>query len=347
MIRSNTKGKILIDIGHPGHVHLFKNFALIMQKKGHDVLFTCRNKEFERELLINYNFNFVSLGSKINNKYLKLFGLIYFNLKLLLVARKFKPTIFLSHGSPYAAQIAFLLRKKHISLEDTGNKEQMIFYLPFTYKILVAKSFKGKIGKKEVRYNGNHELFYLHPSVFVPEPTIYQKLGIEENTKYVLIRLIGWSATHDSQKEGDSLDFLHKLIDLIERNKMRVFISSEIEIPKFEEHRLNVSPELLHDVLKEAQLYVGQGSTTANEASMLGTFSVLINPQVKTIGICQELQKANLQLFFDNFSQAEKDIERLLQSKDLKEKTLDNLDKYLMDKPNPTDFLVDFIEQIL
>jgi predicted glycosyltransferase len=36
---------ILIDIGHPAHVHLFKNFAWIMQKKGHKTLFTAREKE--------------------------------------------------------------------------------------------------------------------------------------------------------------------------------------------------------------------------------------------------------------------------------------------------------------
>ena len=43
--------RILIDIGHPAHVHLFKNFAWQMQEKGHKVLFTCREKEFEIDLL--------------------------------------------------------------------------------------------------------------------------------------------------------------------------------------------------------------------------------------------------------------------------------------------------------
>ena len=42
---------ILIDIGHPAHVHLFKNFAWDMQNNGHKILFTCREKEFEIDLL--------------------------------------------------------------------------------------------------------------------------------------------------------------------------------------------------------------------------------------------------------------------------------------------------------
>jgi len=43
--------KILIDINHPAHVHLFKHFVWEMQKKGHEFLFTTRRKEFTIELL--------------------------------------------------------------------------------------------------------------------------------------------------------------------------------------------------------------------------------------------------------------------------------------------------------
>ena len=37
--------KILIDINHPAHVHYFKNFIKIMEKKGHEFLIISRNKE--------------------------------------------------------------------------------------------------------------------------------------------------------------------------------------------------------------------------------------------------------------------------------------------------------------
>ena len=43
--------RVLIDIGHPAHVHLFRNMALELMKEGSVVLFTCREKEFEKELL--------------------------------------------------------------------------------------------------------------------------------------------------------------------------------------------------------------------------------------------------------------------------------------------------------
>ena len=33
---------LLIDIGHPAHVHLFRNFYREMREKGHNVLVTAR-----------------------------------------------------------------------------------------------------------------------------------------------------------------------------------------------------------------------------------------------------------------------------------------------------------------
>ena len=41
---------ILIDIGHPAHVHMFHCFAIEMQKSGHQVLFICRDKEFAMDV---------------------------------------------------------------------------------------------------------------------------------------------------------------------------------------------------------------------------------------------------------------------------------------------------------
>ena len=60
--------KILIDINHPAHVHLFKNFAWKMEKEGHSILFTCREKEFEVFLLNKYNFTYKSFGKKYSSK---------------------------------------------------------------------------------------------------------------------------------------------------------------------------------------------------------------------------------------------------------------------------------------
>ncbi len=43
--------RVLFDIGHPGHVHLFKNVAHNLKRGGDEVLFTVRDKEHEIDLL--------------------------------------------------------------------------------------------------------------------------------------------------------------------------------------------------------------------------------------------------------------------------------------------------------
>ena len=47
--------KILITIGHPGHVHFYKNFVWTAQKKGHEVTILAEKKEVSTALLRNYN----------------------------------------------------------------------------------------------------------------------------------------------------------------------------------------------------------------------------------------------------------------------------------------------------
>ena len=116
---------ILIDIGHPAHVHMFHPFAVEMQKRGHKVLFTCRDKEFEVKLLTKYGLDFVNFGKKSKSTLGKIFDLIKFDYKEWRVARQFKPDVFLSHGSITASHVAWLMKKPSIAFEDTFNMEQI------------------------------------------------------------------------------------------------------------------------------------------------------------------------------------------------------------------------------
>ena len=57
--------RILIDIGHPAHIHLFKNFACRMQERGHKILFTCRDRECVLQLMRFYEFVYDNFGKHI------------------------------------------------------------------------------------------------------------------------------------------------------------------------------------------------------------------------------------------------------------------------------------------
>lgn len=268
---------ILIDIGHPAHVHLFRCFAHDMQARGHKVLFTCRDKEFEIALLEANGFDYVSFGKKYKSILGKLWGMAKFDWKELRTCWRFKPDVLLSHGSMYAAQAAWLYGKPHISFEDTYNFEQIRLYEPFTKAILTADYDHPFVSKKEIHYAGYHELAYLHPNRFTPDRSVLRELGVREGEKYVLLRFVSWNATHDAGHKGMSYENKLKAVEEFSKYA-KVFISSEKELPdELKKYKLPTAPERVHDVMAFASMIFGESATMVSEGVVLGVPGVYMD----------------------------------------------------------------------
>ena len=335
--------RILIDIGHPGHVHLFKNFAWEMQKKGHEILFSCRDKEFETYLLEKYGFKYKSFGKKYKKLTGKLFGLLKFDMQMIAIALQFKPDIFLSHGSMYAAHASAVLRKPHISFEDTFNMEQVKLYSPFTEVILVNDFKNPPLNSNNViTYNGYHELAYLHPNQFTPNREIFSILNIKEDEPYVIIRFVSWDASHDAGQGGLTLEYKEKIIATLSK-QINVFISSEGELPDaLKPYQIKIPAEKMHDALAFATLFIGEGATMASECAMLGTPSIYVN----TLDPLTIKEQEAYGLLFD-YRNAKGVLEKaleLLNQKNLKEEFQIKKEKLLSDKIDVTAFTVWFVE---
>lgn len=338
----NKRLKILIDIGHPGHVHLFRPFAQSMQEKGNIVFFTCRQKEFETELLVAAGFKYKSFGKHYKTKVGKIWGLIKFDIKMILTCIKFKPDILLSHGSIYAAHASFLVRKPHISMEDTGNMEQVNLYKPFTKVILTADVFHKNLGDKQIKYAGYHELAYLHPKIFNPERDFFDKLGIEKIEKSVLFRFISWDASHDIGQGGFSLEEKIKIVTELAK-KYKVFISSESKLPKeIEKFHLKTPPEKIHTVMSSVSLFIGEGATMASECAMLGTPAIYVNSM--DAGTIDDQEKFNLLFHFKNSKHVLEKAHEILQNDNSKEEWIEYRNIMLKQKIDVTSFMVWFIE---
>ena len=334
---------ILIDIGHPGHVHLFRPFAQKMIEKGNKVLFTCREKEFEIELLKAAGFEYFSFGKKYNSLPGKIFGLLKFDIKEYIRGLKFKPDILMSHGSMYAAHAAFLLRKPHISMEDSGNWEQIKLYLPFTKYVLTPSVLFENLGKKQIRYEGYHELAYLHPSLFTPSKDIYKFLDISDDEKYAIIRFVSWNATHDRGQGGLSYEEKKNLVGVLRDSGMKIFITSEQKLPdEFMKYKILIPPEKMHDALAFADIFIGEGATMASEAGVLGTPSFYINSLRRAYNEDQE--KYGLVFNFQNGKGVIEKISEILNIPDYKNEWQKRRKKLLADKINVTAFLIWFIE---
>ena len=336
--------KVIIDIGHPGHVHLFRNFAKIFISKGHSVLFTIRQKEYEAELLNHAGLPCTCLGRHYSSSAGKLWGLIIYNLKVLRLSIRFKPDLFLSHGSLYTLLSAVLLRKPNVSLEDSGNPEQVRIYLPFTKAVLTSTSFPYRYGSRQVLYNGYHELAYLHPGYFQPDPSILEELGLAEGEFYSVVRFVAWRASHDRNQSGLTADQKLEIITHLNRHG-RVFISSESPLPSpLEAYRFPLGSERLHHALAYATLFVGEGATMASESAVLGTKAIYIN--VISRGYLTEQEKQfGLVSCFHGYEGVIEKIDSLLAEPELKSETKKLSERLINSKCDVTAFLVSFVEE--
>ena len=285
--------KILIDIGHPAHVHLFKNFIWVMKKRGHEILVTARDKDVSLYLLRKYSINFLNRGKGHIGIIGKSFGMLLTDYKIYKIAKRFKPDILIGGtGNVYIAETAFLLGKPSVVFDDTEHSffETNLLKM-FASVICTPSCYLKDLGKKQVRYNGYQELAYLHPKYFKPNKEVFKELGVKKREKFFIIRLVSWKALHDIFQKGFDYKTLSELIHLLQKHG-RIFISSEGKMPrKFERYRFSIPPEKMHNALYFATMYIGEGGTMATEAALLGTPSLHVSTSGKLCGVYEELEK--------------------------------------------------------
>ena len=170
---------------------------------------------------------------------------------------------------------------------------------PFARAILATSVTRmGPFSHKALRYRGFHELFYLHPSRFTPDPTVSSELSIDTTQPLALLRLSALRAHHDRGAIGISPQLLRDIVGRLVSTH-RIVISSETDIPgEFDQFRLSIPPHRMHHVLARADVVIGDSQTVSAEAAVLGTPSVRINTFVGRISYLEELAKYGLTFGF-------------------------------------------------
>jgi uncharacterized protein len=263
--------KIVVDIGHPSHVHITKHFIRIMKEKGHEVLLTATEKDVTLDLLRSYQIPFRNLGRYGGSTAAKALRVPLMDYHMWRAVRRFKPDIFLGIGSIRAPHVAFLLGSASVNFEDTEHSmEQIRLYLPFVDTVCTATCFMRDLGRKQIRYKGYHELAYLHPRYFTPRPDIMADMDLDPDEITFVMRFGAFDATHDTHSSGLRKEYIRPLIETLEDHG-RILITSEKPIdPSLEKYRFNLPPDRFHQVLAHATMYIGEGSTSAEEAAVLG-----------------------------------------------------------------------------
>lgn len=332
--------KILFDVGHPAQVHNFKNIYWDLEKRGWEGIFVTKDKEICVELLEKYNLPFIVLSKTRKGIFKKILFLIRDIFRFGNIVKEFRPNMIINRMSIHSLIVSKVLKINQISIADT---EKSLNFTLLSDTILTATSFEKDFGDKHLRYEANIELFYLHPNWFKPDDSIYKLLDIDKKTKYVIVRFVSWDAHHDVGQKGFSYEQKVKLVKKLSQ-KVKVFISSEIELPtELDKYQITIPIERIHDALYFASLYIGEGATMASESAMLGTPAIYVN-SLNGAGIFKELEKEGLFYIITDGKEA---ISKALNIVDNKSKEIYKIRKenYINKKIDVTAFTVWFIEE--
>jgi len=341
--------RILVDMGHPTDVNLFRNVISELERREHEVKITAADKENTSTILKDYGFDY-ELRKHYKRLASKAIGVIRNDIWLYKIAKKFKPDIFISPGSPYAAQVSKLLRKGHIAFTNTERAKLAIrLMLPFTDVVCTPSCFKRDLGSKQVRFNSYYELAYLHPNYFKPNQSVLEELNLDKNARYILLRFSSLISHHDIGVKGFNFKSRKEMQEFIKKieDYGQVFLTSEIKLDReLEKYRVNVPTADFHSFVYFAAMYIGEGAKTASEAAVLGVPSLYVSTTRR--GYLDELEeKYDLAYTFKNREHAFEKAIALLEDDDVKKKWQEKKEKMLSEKIDTTKFMVEFIEDFV
>lgn len=151
--------RLLVDVTHPAHVHLFRNAIETFRERGHEVRVVAREKDVTLDLLTAYGIEYVSLSRTRPGALGTAREWLGRGLKLFRYAREFDPDVVLSRLNPAAAHVAYALGVPNIVFHDTevaGLLDRVT--LPAAAVVATPDAFDRDLPATHVRYRGFHEL---------------------------------------------------------------------------------------------------------------------------------------------------------------------------------------------
>ena len=334
---------LLIDINHPAHIHFFKHLIKIQQDMGNTITVTASKKDITVQLLQELNISFIYVGSYGKSLLSKIIQIPIMAFRLFHIAKKLKPDMMLGIASSRIAHAGWLLNIRTLIFTDTEHaSEQIALFKTFADNIITPTCFYKNFGKKHVRYDGFHELAYLHPDLFTPNEHAFRELELSSQEKLFILRFVAWNASHDMGQKGISDQCKIELVSLLNQHG-KVIITSETPLPeKLKKYEYKIAASKMHDLLAFATLYIGEGGTMADEAAVLGVPSILVNSLY--IGVFGELQHYELLYHLKSDEKLLQTVKTLLNQTDLKEIWTKKREKLLSEKENVTEWMNLYIE---
>ncbi|MDS0295239.1 DUF354 domain-containing protein [Halogeometricum luteum] len=267
--------KAFVTVQHPAHVHFFKNVIRELRRHGHDVRVYVRAKDVAVELLRNYGIDHTVLAGASASFGSLALRQLRFEYALARQARRLRPDVITGIGGLAAAHAATVADAKSVVFTDSELSSNWLM-VPFADVICTPKRFEMNFGAKQHRYDGFHELAYLHPNYFTPDPDVLREAGVDPDEQFFVVRFSDMQAHHDVFHDGFSASGKRRLLTFL-RSHGRVFVANEGDADHYSEYAVPVPPHQFHHLLAHATLVVSDSSTMATEAGILGTPAIRVN----------------------------------------------------------------------
>jgi uncharacterized protein len=340
---------ILIEIGHPAHVHKLASTIKILKSRNHKIVVVTKEITSVKFLLTKFEIPFKTIGIKKDSLFGKGIMQLWYNLRCFIILKQEKTDLII--GSVSAAFMTRITNTPSILFDDDDDEAEplLVKYIhPYITDILSPSALTGnRLRKDTIYYAGYHELAYLHPNIFTPDDKVVKEIGLKKGDPYFILRFNAFKAHHDIGVEGLSIENKRKLIAQLETIGT-VFITSERNLDEeFKKYQLILSPEKIHSLIYFATMLIGDSQTMTSEAAVLGTPAIKCNTFAGKLSIPNELEnKYQLCYSFlpDDSDKFFSKIEELLNMNDLKSEFLKRRNNLLIDKIDVTAFYVWFIE---
>jgi len=339
------KMKVLVDIGHPAHVHLFRHLILQLREAGIEPLVTVKDLASARQLLDNYGIPYVCVGRKSDSLRGKIAKQMLFDKVLYQLVKQHH--IELAIGTSMTiAHVSRVTRMKSIVFDDDDGEVQPLFVKfahPFADVLVSPDVLEAERGKPHhVVYPGYHELAYLHPNRFVPDPDVPAQAGAAPGERYFVMRFNAFKAHHDRGVHGLSMRQKVELIEMLEPHG-KIFITTEGEIdPELKRFQISVPPEKAHSLLYYAAMFLGDSQTMTTEAAILGTPALKCNSLAGRLSVANQVERDYGLCFAfqpDEYPAMKRKVEELLAMPDAKQEWASRRKVLLADKIDVTAFM--------
>jgi len=329
----------------PAHVHLYKHAVCELRRRGHDARVLARDYGCTIELLEWYDLPYETYGRCETSKYSLLRNLPNHYRNILSYAVRFDPDLVFGMGA-YSAHAGALTRTPVVLVLDSEPTTiDHKISRPFADAMLTPAAFQKDLGEHHYEFPGFKECAYLHPDTFEPEGDVRERLGLDPEERFVLLRFNAFGSHHDVGEGGFTPAQRRRLIEEL-ADEATVLLSDEgeeMDVGALPAHEFDLHPALLHDALAEADLLVADTQTMVTEAALLGTPAIRSNSFVGEgdMGNFVELEDRGLVRNLRAFDDVLETAAELLADEDATGRWERRREQFMAETVNLTDALVD------